>query len=191
MINTNNLATKLEGMDLFTISIGEKVPGWEQMKERCFVSGFACTYDFYTMPNVGILYVMFEDMTASEQCTLENSPFICGVNPVQASVFDARFQGFGLTITACINSQKEEEEVVTHADSPFNLTLVGIEARTGVVKALRGCILPPSFAINLNAVTKIQEKLSIEQVNGLHENFLYMNPQELTVPGMNYIKIGF
>ena len=90
----------LEDMGLLTISIGEKVPGWEQMKDRCFVSDFACTYDFYSKSNVGILYVMFEDMTASEQFTLEHSPFICGVNPIQASVFDARFQGFELTLTA-------------------------------------------------------------------------------------------
>lgn len=86
----------LEDMGLLTISIGEKVPGWEQMKDRCFVSDFACTYDFYSKSNVGILYVMFEDMTASEQFTLEHS----GVNPIQASVFDARFQGFELTLAA-------------------------------------------------------------------------------------------
>lgn len=89
MTNTNNQATMLEDMGLLTISIGEKVPGWEQMKDRCFVSDFACTYDFYSKSNVGILYVMFEDMTASEQFTLEHSPFICGVT---------RFKHLSLTL---------------------------------------------------------------------------------------------
>ncbi|MEZ8733874.1 hypothetical protein [Vibrio sp. 10N.239.312.D08] len=189
-MTNNNLASKNEGFGLVTITIGEKVPSWEQMRDRCFVSGFATTYDLYTMPNVGILYVMFDGMNTAEQSTLDSSPYICGVNPTQASVFDARFLGTGLSLTTCINSKKEVNKIVTHADSPFRLAIVGIEARTGVVKTLRGSILPPSFSTNLNAVVKIQEQLSIEQIDKLHENFLWTTPQEQTVPGMNYIQIG-
>lgn len=181
-----------EQLSINAICVGSTLPNWEALKQLTMSEVGACTtFDFFSTPNLGLFYVFYEDMSDSEVDAINHLPYLCGINGTEAAVVDLRFPDVNLILTTCINTKKSTVSVQHDASLPFQFVIVGIEANTGVVKAMRMSVLPKMVSANLNSVAEKQMTLSDATIDKLHTNFLWLNPLHLPISNMPYTKLGF